>query len=239
MSQTSLQDDHSGVFAPLHGFAGPERPAEMMPVAPSIAVSRQVGARGRSIAVRVGRLLGWAVYDQEELESLSQDGALHDAALADLSPSARQWADERLAQLQDHQVISRNAGVAQMARLILALGAHGEAVFVGRGAGFLLPPRTTLHARVVAPLAARVAAIGQWQRLTRERAAEEGRRREQVRTEYLAAHFPGNLEDPARYDLVLNSAQLGEELTADLLAQAARRKWPGPGADSGNFSPGA
>ena len=47
-------------------------------------------------------------------------------------------------------VLLRRAG------LILALGAKGEGIFLGRGAGFLLPRETTLHVRVVAPLADRM-----------------------------------------------------------------------------------
>ena len=62
-----------------------------------------------------------------------------------------------------------------VARLVLSLAAEGGVVLIGRGAGFLLPPESTLHVRVVAPLSDRIAYMSQWLRLTREQAAEQVR----------------------------------------------------------------
>ena len=45
-------------------------------------------------------------------------------------------------------------------RVILALGAQGEVLLVGRGAGCLLPREATLHVRIVAPLEDRELSIG-------------------------------------------------------------------------------
>ena len=43
-----------------------------------------------------------------------------------------------------------------MVRLVLTVAARGDVVIVGRGAGYVLPAETTLHARVVAPFESRV-----------------------------------------------------------------------------------
>jgi cytidylate kinase len=189
-----------------------------------VAVSREAGARGRTIALRVGRLLGWPVYTQEELEALGRDGPLRDMFLADLPPGVADWADARLAHLQQHEDVGRHPDFVRLARSVLALAAQGEVVFVGRGAGFLLPPAATLHVRVVAPLADRVAAMSQWLRLTREEAAAQVKQRDRQREEFLDVHFRRRGDEPCRYDLLVNSSRLGEELAADLIAQAVRGK---------------
>src|SRR5205085_2448038 len=109
-------------------------------------------------------------------------------------------------------------------RAILALAAQGSVVLIGRGAGLLLPAETTLHVRVIAPVADRIAYISQWLRLTLEEATERVRLRDARRAEFLTTHFHRQPAEPHQYDLLLNSSLLGEEASADLIAHAARSK---------------
>ena len=107
---------------------------------------------------------------------------------------------------------------------MLALGAQGEAIMLGRGAGLLLPAATTLNVRLVAPHADRVAYMSQWLRLTEEEAAEQVRSRDQRRADFLLTHFHQKAGDVHRYDMVLNTSLLGEECCADLIVHAAKAK---------------
>jgi cytidylate kinase len=97
-------------------------------------------------------------------------------------------------------------------------------VLIGRGAGFVLPPASTLHVRVVAPLADRVAYMSQLLRLTEDEAAEEVRQRDAGRVAHVFTHLKRHTTDPYAYDLLVNSGRLGEEVAAELIAQAARTK---------------
>ena len=120
---------------------------------------------------------------------------------------------------------------------MLILAARGEAVLVGRGAGFVLPTATTVHVRVVAPVGQRVAYLSQWMRLTEPEAAAEVRARDRKRAEFLAALADGDPNDPTAYDLLLNSDRLGVEACAELISQAVRAKQlpepTGPEEDDG------
>jgi cytidylate kinase len=219
--------DETASQPPCHGFQGdrgvaPARTA--LPASLTVAVSREAGSRGGSIARRAGRKLGWQVYNQELLEYIAQEGTLRDEAAEALPPEAARWAEERLQALLRGGRISEHPSVVDLARVALTLGAQGEVVLVGRGAGYLLPPETTLHVRVVAPHADRVAYMSQWLRLTVEEAAEQVRLRDSRRAEFLQTHFRRQPGDPCDYDLLLNSSLLGEELCAELIAQAARAK---------------
>ena len=60
-----------------------------MPAALTVAVTREAGARGSTIARRVGRKLGWQVYDQEMLEYLAQESLVQKGMLDTLPPAAR------------------------------------------------------------------------------------------------------------------------------------------------------
>jgi len=224
--------------SPHHGFQGDRGAVATVPAVPlslTIAISREAGARGGSVGRRVGRRLGWQVYDQELLEYIAQEGNFREELAGHLSPAASQWAEQELDRLLHEQTLSRHPSIVNMARVVLTLGAQGEAVLIGRGAGNILPRDTTLHARIVAPLEDRIAYMSQWLRLTREEAAERVRVRDSRRAEFFETHFNRLPGDPYQYDLLLNSTLLGEDLCADLIIEAARAKLDrakgGPPAD--------
>jgi cytidylate kinase len=158
------------------------------------------------------------------LEYIAQEATVRADILGNLSPAANHWVEEQLERVQNDYSVHRHPPLLDMARIILALGATGEAILIGRGAGCLLPRHATLHVRVVAPLEDRVAYMSQWLRLTVDEAGEQVRLRDQRRAEFLQAHFGRDVDDVYQYDLLLNSTLLGEDLCADLLVQAARAK---------------
>ena len=213
--------------SPRHGFQGdraPAPPPAEFPAGLTVAVSREAGSRGGSIGRRVARKLGWPVYDQELLEYVSQEGRLHQELIDGLPPAAGAWLGQRLDQFLREQSVSQHPSILRLARAILALAAQGSVVLIGRGAGLMLPAETTLHVRVVAPLADRIAYMSQWLRLTVEEATERVRLRDARRAEFLTTHFHRQPGEAHQYDLLLNSSLLGEELCAELVAHAARAK---------------
>jgi Cytidylate kinase-like family len=215
------------VESPRHGFQGDREKRAAKPLLPlslSVAISRETGARGGSIGKRVGRKLGWQVYNQEVMEYIAQDGAVEHDAGADLTPAAAQWAEQRWQAVVRHCNLNAQPSVAGLAKIILTLGAQGEVILVGRGAGSLLPKESTLNVRIIAPKDDRVAYISQWLRLTPEEAAEQVELRDRRRNAFVATYFHGQTNDPHQFDLILNSSLLGEDLCADLIVQAARAK---------------
>lgn len=212
--------------SPLHGYRGEmtSPPTGVRPRGVSVAISREAGARGETIAAAVGRLLGWQVFTAEMLDFLTQDERAREEMSADLPDSARRWIEVEVAALGRARKLDVTSALGLAARLALTLAARGDAVIVGRGAGFVLPAATTVHVRLVAPLPQRVAYFAQWQRLTDAEAEREVRARDHKRAEFLAAIAGRDPADPTAYDLVLNSARLGADGCAELIARAARVK---------------
>ncbi len=213
---------------PRHGYQGDRGAAPVRPAAPlglTISLSREAGARGGTIGRLVGKRLGWQVYDQELLEYMSQDPVARQGLWDNLTPPCQAWVEERLGELRRLLKLDQDEAVQNLARLVLALGAQGEVVLIGRGTGCVLPRLTTLNVRVVAPLKERVGYMSQWLRLTTAEAAEKVRLRDERRAEFVTTHFHCDPADVHRYDLVLNSSLLGEEAGADLIARAAQLRW--------------
>ena len=134
------------------------------------------------------------------------------------------WADAQLARLQRARALNAEGESLRLVRLVLAVAARGNAVIVGRAAGFLLPPETTLHIRIIAPLDARVAYMAQELRLTRPEAVDEVRARDERRAIFLDRALALDPSDLTAYDAVVNSDRLGVEGAAQFVGWAARIK---------------
>jgi hypothetical protein len=213
--------------SPRHGFQGDRGappPVRSGPSTLTIALSREAGARGGSIARRVGRKLGWQVYDQELLEYMAQESIVSQGVLDAPPATPADWVEARVQQLIREGTVLEHPSIVNLTRVILSLGAQGQAVLIGRGAGCLLPRETTLNVRIVAPLHERIAYMGDWLRLTVEEATERVRLRDERRTEFIANNFHRDPGDIHQYDMVLNSSLLGEDVCAELIAQAARAR---------------
>ena len=211
---------------PRHGYRGVPTPppTARRPRSLTVAVSREAGSRGGTVAAAVGRLLGWPVYTQEMLDFLARDDAARADLLADLPDDTRQWAAAETARLAFDRGLDPASDTVAVAGLVLSVAARGDAVVVGRGAGFLLPPDATLHVRVVAPIEQRVAYLSQWLRMTGPEATAEVRDRDRRRAAFLSAFTAQDVSDPAVYDVVVNSARLGLEGAAEVVAAAVRAK---------------
>jgi cytidylate kinase len=199
----------------------------------TVAVSREAGSRGGTIARRVGRKLGWQVYNQELLEYLAHERHLAGDLFDALADHAAAWVDDQLQRLLREQNLSQNVSIVELARVILALGARGEAVILGRGAGCILPASSTLHVRIIAPEQDRIIYMSQLERLTREQAEGQVLLRDRRRAEFVETHFHRKPSDVYQYDLLINSSKLGEELSAELVVLAAQAKLAARGRDEG------
>jgi cytidylate kinase len=211
---------------PLHGYRGTPTPPPraIRPAGVSVAISRQAGSRGATLAEAVGRRLGFAAYTQEQLDFLALDPAGHAELTTDLPESARLWA------LASAERVVRDrkppADAAAVVRVVFALAARGGVVLVGRAAGFLLPAEFTVSVRVVAPVGRRVKYLAERFRLTDVEAAEEVAARDRRRAAFLGELLDRDVADPAGYDLVVNTDRLGVDVSAELIAAAVRAKTP-------------
>src|SRR4051794_33984313 len=97
--------------SPRHGFQGDRKPRPRIASVPrslTVAVSREAGSRGGSIARRAGVKLGWQVYSQDLLEYIAQEGSFRQDILDNLAPADSCWLDARLDQLLREQNLSRH-----------------------------------------------------------------------------------------------------------------------------------
>lgn len=198
--------------------------SEVPPPAFTVALEREAGARGTTIAQEVARRLHWPVYDHELLELVAQDMGVRSQLLESVDERQKAWALETAEAFMALPAVSEMSYVRHLIEVVLVLGAHGECVIVGRGAPFILPPATTLRVRLVANPVDRVLRVRQLLNLSQKDAEREAARIDQERIRFTRAHFLKDPTDPENYDLVLNSSRFSIAACADSIIHALRHQ---------------
>jgi cytidylate kinase len=189
----------------------------------TIAISRETGAGGTSVANEVGMRLGWPVYDHALLERMAQEMNLRAPLLESVDERRLTWLEECLEQFSLVPMVSENLYVKHLIQTVLSLGTHGACIIVGRGASFILPPATTLRVRLVASREDRVVRIAQERSLSHEAAAQFVERRDRERHAFARDHFLTEPHNSVHYDLVLNTSRLSYADCAEVIIDTLHR----------------
>jgi hypothetical protein len=188
-----------------------------------VTISREAGAGGSEIGRRVGERLGWAVYDKNLLDCIAQRFQLPRIMLDLVDETRTSWVYDVLGTWMDRKLVPHEKYVACLGRVVLAAGRRGQAVFVGRGAQFLLPRTELLAVRIVASPKYRI------RQIVEKTGIGEGAARRQMseidsgRREFVERFFHRDITDPHLYDLVINVERCGKAgAVQDILAAVGK-----------------
>ena len=188
-----------------------------------VAISREAGAEGAIVAGLVGERLGWEVYDSNLLDQVANRYKESRLMLDLVDETESNWVYDVLGTWMDRQIIPHEKYVVQVNRMIQILARSGNAVFVGRGAQFLLPRAKTFAVRIVASEAFRAQRVQQRHGGGLPEALVWIHRTDRGRHEHIQRFFHQDINDPHLYDLVLNAERLGPAGAADQILHAVRR----------------
>jgi cytidylate kinase len=190
-------------------------------LAPTIALTREAGVPGTSIAREVGAQLGWQVYDHELLEHIARETGWRLELLESIDERHRNWLLESVEALSAGSAVSEHSFVRHLVQTILSLGAHGQCVIVGRGAILILPRESTLRVRLVAELEDRIETLRKRLNLTRSEAERQIEETDRARRRFIKDHFQADPADAHHYDLTLNTSRWSIKQCAELIVAAA------------------
>jgi cytidylate kinase len=208
--------------------ADADAPAEPVARFRVVCIAREAGAGGSTLGRLLARRLNWAFYDEQIIETIAErmEVPIEDVkALDELSPGVIQdW----LLPLREEHYAPLEAYLDHLAKLVQAIGQAGEAIIVGRGAGFMLPRSSCLSVRVVAPPKARAQRRGERLGVSARTARRMARDLDHRRDRFVRTMFHVDPRDPHRYDLVLDSDSLGLPIAAEIIARAVEAGLPRP-----------
>lgn len=187
---------------------------------PIITISRGSGLAGQEIAMRTAALLGFELYDKNLVEEIAKSAEVRHQIIESLDATVQQtissWINDRF----DQGYFTTSDYLEHLAKVLLTIGQHGEAVILGRGANFVLEPKQTLRVRVVAPLEMRILRYAKKYNLSEKEARRAVLRLDADRTAFIRWHFAADVADPKYYDIVLNAQFLSVEGCAQVIATA-------------------
>jgi cytidylate kinase len=193
---------------------------------PMLCISRQYGARGAAMGRMVSERLGFRFYSQELIHEIAEVAHVRRQLVESLDERVQDGISEWVAGLIKRGGFAPSDYLQNLSKVVLTLGRHGKGVIIGRGAHFLLEPKSTLRVRVVAPLEVRVARIAARDGLTEEQARATILRIDDERVAFNRQHYGADIADPVHYDIVVNAGTLGPEGAAELTLQAFAQKFP-------------
>jgi cytidylate kinase len=127
--------------------------------------------------------------------------------------------------------------VRYLTKVIGTIGKQGNAIIIGRGGQFILPPDETFRVRLIAPREVRIRNVMRDSATDFENAERYVYKTEADRNAFLRKHFHANWTDSGHYDLIVNTGSLGID-GAVVVVRAAFAEWnkqlKGRSADHGN-----
>jgi cytidylate kinase len=195
----------------------------------TIALARQMGTPGTLVSREVGRRLGWPVYDHELLERMAGEMGLRVNALESFDERRQNWLHVMLEGWGQVPTINESWYTRQLVETVVHLGASGQCIIVGRGAGHILPPATTLRVRLIGRLEDRIAFLAKRDGISNHEAAQKIENTDRERLQFVRTHFQQDVTDPLNYDLLLNMsrwtvAEAGESMVTAVKQLEKRRE---------------
>ncbi len=187
------------------------------PIRPVITVSRLPGAKGGELTRNLAQALGIDFYDQEIVHAIAQNSNVSRRIVEALDEQDRSIFDDWIALLSKDRIWSYEY-LQHLTNIVLAIGTHGYAIILGRGASYILPKEVSLRVLIVAPLEKRISNFVEANQVSEKEARQEILRIESERKAFIRKYFQAELTEPSNYDLVINT----ENIDVDLAAQTIR-----------------
>ena len=159
------------------------------------------------------------------MQAIAEDARASETVMASLDERRQKKVEDAVLGALMGSKVTNVQYVRSLMRLIQVISMHGSAVVVGRGANFICRPDNTLRVRVVAPLANRAARYARRQDITDRKAKQEVTRRDAERAQFVEHSFHRRVDEPAAYDVVLNSATFSLDEMQALVLESYRLKF--------------
>jgi cytidylate kinase len=193
---------------------------EEKPAALTITISREPGSGGRIVAQKLAEKLGFSVFHQEVLLEIAKRADVSEKLLATLDERGLSVLEDCISALVYDRHLWPDEYLKHLMKVIGAIGEHGRAIIVGRGANFVVPPQYRLRLRIVAPQDIRIENVARTYNVTAEDAKRHIIRTESDRRAFIRKYFNADIANPTNYGLLINtgSLEIGKAVDAVIAA---------------------
>jgi cytidylate kinase len=190
-----------------------------------IALSRLPGSGGAELGQRVAEQLDCSFFGIEIVDQIAREQNVQRKLLTGLDEHVRTAIDRYVLDAMRHP-FTEGDYLRHVVRTITTIVERGDAVILGRGAAFILPPERALRVLVVAPRAERLERVAKSNDLTPEQATRRLAQQEEQRRQFHRHQFRVDPDDASAYHLTVNTGTLGMDLAVSLVVEAWRQRFP-------------
>lgn len=191
----------------------PRRSPDLFPYI--VTVSRQSGSRGSWLAHRLAETLGYQRLHREVIDCICQTSGYRKRIVAALDDHVSSHLDRLAETFFTGQSVDHSDYRRVLVQVILSMSRLGGVILMGRGGNLILGPNRGFHLRVICPLEQRVENLVRFAGVTAGEARKRIDRQDHDRRQFICQNFDADIDNPALYDLVVNTGFIDIE---DLLA---------------------
>ena len=207
------------------------KPASKSERPPAVTISRQTGARGRSIGTKLQEALRaqdpkaavpWTLFDDNLVKKVLEDHQLP-TDLEKFMP------DDAVGEIESsiNEILGRHPSMWSLfeksVRTIVRLTRMGKCIIVGRGGNKITQGfPNVLQVRLVGTREKRVQQMVALKHISRKEASDYIKKEDAARRRYMKQHFHCDIDDPLLYDLVLNTDNCSDEQAVAILVSAIK-----------------
>ncbi len=223
----SFQECRGYVAAHLHDQASEQPKRAERP--PAVTISRQTGARARSIGLKLqaalrkaepGASIPWTLFDDDLVKKVLEDHHLP-------SDLEKFMPDDAISELEGsiNELLGRHPSLwtlfEKSVTTIVRLSRMGHSIIVGRGSNEITRGfANVLSVRLIGSEERRLDHMVQVHGMTVAGAKRFIKEEDAARRRFLKQHFSTDIDDPTRYDLVINTDHFSDEAAVELLVAA-------------------
>ena len=191
---------------------------------PVITIEREPGSIVTELVQQLSRELKLDIIDARIINEVAKSVRMSEKVVSYLDEKTHSMLDNWVQYLGRTRFLLADQYMHHLTKVIITIGEQGGAIIIGRGANLILPPEETLRVRFIAPMEVTISNIMREFSLTKDDAKrqillKEGERRDSVRR-----NFKVDIEDPANYDLIINTEFLRTENIVGIIKSALKFK---------------
>ncbi len=191
---------------------------------PIVTVSRQSGSRGSYFGSRLAQRLGYQRLHREAIDLICKSSGYRKRVIESLDGTVRGRLELLAESIITGQSVDMTDYARQLCEVLLSVSELGGVVLMGRGGSFMLGPRRGFHMRVVCPRERRIDNLVKYKSMTPDEAATTVDRSDEDRRKFVSELFDSDIDDPCRYDLVVNSSLIDVEDMVEIAVTAIEAK---------------
>ena len=173
-----------------------------------VTFSRERGSGGDMLAERLAEKLGYELFHQEVLHNMAESARVSVQFVETLDEKSVSVLEEWISSLVDKRHLWPDQYLQHLMKIIGTIGKHGQAVIIGRGSNFVLPPHKRLSIRVIATMEKRIGNVSKELGITGEEAKQMITKTESDRKGFIKKYFNADITDIFNYDLIINTENL-------------------------------